>query len=237
MIGYGTPIARLAAASTETATSREIRTSSTPCTQLSRLEADHPAGLVLGHLAALEQQVDVAEHLAEREERLRDGDVAPQRLRDLVRGQRLARRAARGSCARGARASRSARRSAPRGRRTARRGRAAPARPPSRASRAARPCRSAARAGGRRPARPTCRRAGARSAGWRRCGGSGGRRPAASRRPRRRRPCPTGSARAGGAPRSVRPANSSASPSASRRVTVASSRPSRGTSATPRAAR
>ena len=31
----------------------------------------------------------MAEHLAEREVRLRDGDVAPQRLRDLVRGQRL----------------------------------------------------------------------------------------------------------------------------------------------------
>src|SRR5690348_6873098 len=64
-IGYGTPIARLAADSTTTATSREISTSSTPCTS-DPFESDHTARLPLGRLAPLDQQVDVTEYLAER---------------------------------------------------------------------------------------------------------------------------------------------------------------------------
>ena len=54
------------------------------------LEAhDAAVALDLGDEAVVQQQVDVAEHLAQREVRLRDGDVAPHRLRDLERGARL----------------------------------------------------------------------------------------------------------------------------------------------------
>ena len=56
----------------------------------------------------------MAEHLGQRQVRLRDGDVAPQRLRDLVRGARAARRSAGGSSRRAGGAARSARRSASR---------------------------------------------------------------------------------------------------------------------------
>ena len=125
----------------------------------------------------------MAEHLAERQVGLRDRDVAPQRLRDLVRACAAARRSARAILR--ARRSCIAKRSSISvdvvGERR-RRGRGGRARSASRASRAATPCRSAARAGGRRRARRTCRRAAARSAGWRRCARSGGRRRSASPR-------------------------------------------------------
>ena len=88
-IGYGTPIARLAAASTETATSREIRTSSTPCTQLTASKRITPPVSCSATSPRSSSRSTWPEHLAEREVGLRDGDVAPQRLRDLVRGQRL----------------------------------------------------------------------------------------------------------------------------------------------------
>ena len=45
--------------------------------------------LALAHAPGLEQHVDIPEHLAQREVGLGDGDVAPQRLRDLVGGGRL----------------------------------------------------------------------------------------------------------------------------------------------------
>ena len=52
-------------------------------------EAHGPARpVVLDDRALLEQQVDVAEHLAQRQVGLGDRDVAPQRLRDLVRRAR-----------------------------------------------------------------------------------------------------------------------------------------------------
>ena len=192
-----------------------------------RLEADHPAGLALGHLAAIEQQVDVPEHLAERQVGLRHGDVAPQRLRDLVRGARPLARSARGSCARGARASRSARRSAPRGRRT---GSPWPGSTsverPSRASRAATRCRSAARAGGRRRAR----RLAAERARDQRVGGDVRDQVVAAEQraalARRGRSCPTGEwpGRCSTSQRAAARARAR-SPSASGRVTVGASAP------------
>ena len=71
-----------------------------------------PAASLLGHAAVLEQQVDVAEHLGQRQVGLGDRDVAPQRLGDLVGGARLLLDQAARSCSRAARAGRSARRSA-----------------------------------------------------------------------------------------------------------------------------
>ena len=53
-----------------------------------RLEADHLAVVDLAHPALVDQQVDVADHLGEGEEGLGDGDVAPDRLGDLVAGAR-----------------------------------------------------------------------------------------------------------------------------------------------------
>jgi hypothetical protein len=52
------------------------------------VELHDAAAVGLDDLAALDQQVDVPEHLAQREVGLRDRDVAPDRLRDLVRGAR-----------------------------------------------------------------------------------------------------------------------------------------------------
>src|SRR5918911_5667773 len=77
------PAARLAADSPTTATSRKTRTSSTSCTS-DRLVAHDAAELPLADLAPLQQQVDVPEHLAQCQVGLRDGHVAPQRLRHLV---------------------------------------------------------------------------------------------------------------------------------------------------------
>ncbi len=42
--------------------------------------------------ALVHQEVDVSDHLREGQERLRDRDVAPERLGDLVAGPGLARR-------------------------------------------------------------------------------------------------------------------------------------------------
>ena len=50
---------------------------------------DDAVALDLAHAAVLQQQVDVAEHLGQRQVGLRDGDVAEQRLRELVAGARL----------------------------------------------------------------------------------------------------------------------------------------------------
>ena len=148
----------------------------------SRLEAHDAAELALGDLAALGEQVDVTEHLGQRQVGLGDRDVAPHLLRDLVRRARLGRRSAPAIFA----ARRSWQREAlvdqpRRGRQTGvavageqRR------RPASRGSRAASAGRSAAPAGARRRGRRTCRPAAARSADWRRCGRSGGRRRARS---------------------------------------------------------
>ena len=49
---------------------------------------DHAVALDLAHAAVVQQQVDVAEHLGERQVGLRDRDVAEQRLRELVAGAR-----------------------------------------------------------------------------------------------------------------------------------------------------
>ena len=76
---------------------------------LGGLEHAHAVALVLADAAIGEQQVHVAEHLREREERLRHGDVAPERLRHLVRGARAAPPPGGGSCPPGGDASRSAR--------------------------------------------------------------------------------------------------------------------------------
>ena len=92
----------------------------------------------------------MAEHLRQRQVGLRHRDVAPQRLRDLVRRQRPLGEQPADLLARGAGAGAGARRSARRGRSRARRGRRARCRrSPSPASRAASRCRSPARAGGR----------------------------------------------------------------------------------------
>ncbi len=54
-----------------------------------RPEAHDAVVLVFDHPSVAEQQVDVPEHLRERQVGLRDGDVAPQLLGDLVGGSRL----------------------------------------------------------------------------------------------------------------------------------------------------
>src|SRR3954463_9158154 len=51
-------------------------------------EYHRPAILVLDHAPLGEQDVRVAQHLRQGEERLRHGDVAPERLRDVVRRAR-----------------------------------------------------------------------------------------------------------------------------------------------------
>ena len=76
-----------------------------------------------------------------------------------------------------------------------------------------RACTSSARAGGRRRARPTCRRAAARSAGWTRCARSGGRRRSASRRSASQNSVSDGEWPGRCSACSVRPANVSSSPS------------------------
>ena len=55
---------------------------------LAGLEHAHTVALDLAHAPVVGQQVHVAEHLGQRQVRLRDRDVAPQLLRDLVRGAR-----------------------------------------------------------------------------------------------------------------------------------------------------
>ena len=215
-IGYGTLIARAAADSTATATSSATRMISTSSTTRAAKCTTPPLSLSTTS-PALEQQVDVAEHLAQRQVRLRDGDVAPDRLRDLVRGARLLGDQARASCSRAARASRSARRSAPRGRRTRSpwpgstvvdRHRAGLAQRLQVHDQRAR----AAAAGLARPAAERLRDQRVRGdvldqvvAGEQQ-----------RRRRRRRTRCPTASARAGAAPASVRFANSSSPPSVQR---------------------
>ncbi len=54
-----------------------------------RFIADHLAVLDFAHAAFVDQQVGVADHLGEGEEGLGDGDVAPDRLRDLIAAARL----------------------------------------------------------------------------------------------------------------------------------------------------
>ena len=49
---------------------------------------DDAVPLDLAHAAVVQQQVDVAEHLGQRQVGLRDRDVAEQRLRELVAGAR-----------------------------------------------------------------------------------------------------------------------------------------------------
>src|SRR5215210_7198116 len=53
-----------------------------------RLEANHLTGGKLVHASLIGVQVDVPEHLREGQERLGDGDVAPQLLGDLIGGAR-----------------------------------------------------------------------------------------------------------------------------------------------------
>src|ERR1700742_1504492 len=53
-----------------------------------RRKAHHAVVLELLHVPALQQQVDVTEHLRQREERLRHRDVAPHHLSDLEPGLR-----------------------------------------------------------------------------------------------------------------------------------------------------
>ena len=55
---------------------------------LGRFVADHAAVVGFAHPAFVDQQVGVADHLGEGEEGLGDGDVAPDRLRQLVAGAR-----------------------------------------------------------------------------------------------------------------------------------------------------
>src|SRR3954468_4427829 len=80
-------IARAAAESTVTETSSATMMISTS-SKSGGVELHDAAAVGLHDLSALDQQVDVPEHLAQREIRLRDRDVAPDRLRDLVRGAR-----------------------------------------------------------------------------------------------------------------------------------------------------
>src|SRR4051812_5269755 len=75
-IGYGIPTLRATAERPATATSSVTRTSSTSCNS-DGLEAGDPAQLDLLHLVALDQQIDVAEHLAQRQVRLRHRHVPP----------------------------------------------------------------------------------------------------------------------------------------------------------------
>ena len=95
----------------------------------------------------------MAEHLAERQQGLRDARLAPDRLSAIACAERGASAISAANFARGARAWRSARRSAPRGRRRPRRGPGSTVLPACRASRASTPCRSSARAAARSPGR------------------------------------------------------------------------------------
>ena len=52
-------------------------------------EAGHATVVVLDDMPVVAQQVDMAEDLRQRQVGLRHGDVAPHRLRQLVRGARL----------------------------------------------------------------------------------------------------------------------------------------------------
>ena len=73
-------------------------------------EAHDAAVALLDDPPVADEQVDVPEHLRQRQVGLRDRDVAPQRLRDLVGRDAAPWRSAGGSSRRGARASGSARR-------------------------------------------------------------------------------------------------------------------------------
>src|SRR6185312_17529872 len=61
---------------------------------LDRLETRDAVRLALANLALGAQQVEMPEHLRQRQERLCDGDVAPHPLRQLVGGQRSLRQEA-----------------------------------------------------------------------------------------------------------------------------------------------
>src|SRR3954447_8236957 len=80
---HGSPPSRRSTATTAPTSSTWPR-SNRPKPLASGFEAHDAARLALRHAALLDEQVDVAEHLAEREVGLRDRDVAPQRLGDLV---------------------------------------------------------------------------------------------------------------------------------------------------------
>src|SRR5882724_12761915 len=54
-----------------------------------RLVANDPSVLDLTHPSVVDQQVEVADHLREGEERLGDRDVAPQRLGQVIARPRL----------------------------------------------------------------------------------------------------------------------------------------------------
>src|SRR4051794_11097543 len=86
--GYGTLIARAVAENTVTEISRATRMTSTWSIS-GRREVDYAADLPLLRLPALLQQVDVPQPLAQREVGRGDGDVAPDRLRDVMGGARL----------------------------------------------------------------------------------------------------------------------------------------------------
>ena len=185
-------------------------------TLLDRLEPDDVAVGYLADAPLVGQQVDVAEHLRERQEGLGHGDVAPQLLGDLVRRAR-----ALGDQPEDLLGAAAVKREALVDQRPmvgdrARRARGARSRPAARGCGAATRCRSSAPAGAR-----SSRRAGGRSAGWRRCGRSGGRRRAGSAAPRPRTACPMGCAPAGAAPRARDREAQASSPSCSGRVTSA----------------
>src|SRR5690348_3974759 len=75
---------RANADSTTTANSSDTRTISA-WSMSGRRVVDHAADLPRDRRAPLQQQVDVAEHLAQRQVRLGERDVAPDRLGDVVR--------------------------------------------------------------------------------------------------------------------------------------------------------